>query len=33
LSLDGERPSIRTRAPHLGEHNALIGAPSGARRR
>jgi crotonobetainyl-CoA:carnitine CoA-transferase CaiB-like acyl-CoA transferase len=28
LSLDGERPSIRTRAPHLGEHNAAIGVPS-----
>ena len=24
LSLDGERPSIRTRAPKLGEHNATI---------
>ena len=24
LSLDGERPAIRTRAPKLGEHNAEI---------
>jgi crotonobetainyl-CoA:carnitine CoA-transferase CaiB-like acyl-CoA transferase len=24
LSLDGERPAIRTRAPRLGEHNATI---------
>ena len=24
LSLDGERPSIRTRAPKLGEHNATL---------
>ena len=24
LSLDGERPSIRTRAPKLGEHNAAV---------
>jgi len=24
LSLDGERPSIRTRAPKLGEHNAML---------
>jgi crotonobetainyl-CoA:carnitine CoA-transferase CaiB-like acyl-CoA transferase len=24
LSLDGERPSIRTRAPRLGEHNGLL---------
>jgi crotonobetainyl-CoA:carnitine CoA-transferase CaiB-like acyl-CoA transferase len=27
LSLDGERPTIRTRAPHLGEHNAAPGKP------
>jgi crotonobetainyl-CoA:carnitine CoA-transferase CaiB-like acyl-CoA transferase len=27
LSLDGERPAIRTRAPELGEHNAGIGEP------
>jgi crotonobetainyl-CoA:carnitine CoA-transferase CaiB-like acyl-CoA transferase len=27
LSLDGERPAIRTRAPTLGEHNARIGEP------
>ena len=27
LSLDGERPAIRTRAPTLGEHNAGLGAP------
>jgi crotonobetainyl-CoA:carnitine CoA-transferase CaiB-like acyl-CoA transferase len=27
LSLDGERPAIRTRAPSLGEHNAGLGAP------
>ncbi len=27
LSLDGQRPAIRTRAPQLGEHNALLGAP------
>jgi crotonobetainyl-CoA:carnitine CoA-transferase CaiB-like acyl-CoA transferase len=27
LSLDGRRPTIRTRAPTLGEHNALVGAP------
>jgi crotonobetainyl-CoA:carnitine CoA-transferase CaiB-like acyl-CoA transferase len=27
LSLDGRRPTIRTRAPTLGEHNALAGAP------
>jgi crotonobetainyl-CoA:carnitine CoA-transferase CaiB-like acyl-CoA transferase len=27
LSLDGQRPTIRTRAPTLGEHNALVGAP------
>jgi formyl-CoA transferase len=26
LSLDGVRPSIRTRAPRLGEHNAVFGA-------
>jgi crotonobetainyl-CoA:carnitine CoA-transferase CaiB-like acyl-CoA transferase len=26
LSLDGVRPSIRTRAPRLGEHNAVLGA-------
>jgi crotonobetainyl-CoA:carnitine CoA-transferase CaiB-like acyl-CoA transferase len=32
LSLDGQRPSIRTRAPHLGEHNASIGAPSDVER-
>jgi crotonobetainyl-CoA:carnitine CoA-transferase CaiB-like acyl-CoA transferase len=25
LSLDGQRPAIRTRAPSLGEHNALLG--------
>jgi crotonobetainyl-CoA:carnitine CoA-transferase CaiB-like acyl-CoA transferase len=25
LSLNGERPAIRTRAPGLGEHNALVG--------
>ena len=24
LSLDGERPGIRTRAPKLGEHNATV---------
>ena len=24
LSLDGQRPSIRTRAPKLGEHNAAV---------
>jgi crotonobetainyl-CoA:carnitine CoA-transferase CaiB-like acyl-CoA transferase len=24
LSLDGERPAIRTRAPRLGEHNATL---------
>ena len=30
LSLDGQRPAIRTRAPTLGEHNALIGAPQKA---
>jgi crotonobetainyl-CoA:carnitine CoA-transferase CaiB-like acyl-CoA transferase len=27
LSLDGERPAIRTRAPRLGEHNADAAAP------
>src|SRR6185369_121059 len=27
LSLDGERPGIRTRAPQLGEHNAQLDAP------
>jgi len=27
LSLDGERPAIRTRAPQLGEHNAGLDAP------
>jgi crotonobetainyl-CoA:carnitine CoA-transferase CaiB-like acyl-CoA transferase len=27
LSLDGQRPAIRTRAPRLGEHNADIGEP------
>lgn len=26
LSLDGQRPAIRSRAPTLGEHNALVGA-------
>jgi hypothetical protein len=26
LSLDGIRPSIRTRAPTLGEHNGVLGA-------
>jgi crotonobetainyl-CoA:carnitine CoA-transferase CaiB-like acyl-CoA transferase len=30
LSLDGQRPAIRARAPTLGEHNALIGAPQEA---
>jgi crotonobetainyl-CoA:carnitine CoA-transferase CaiB-like acyl-CoA transferase len=30
LSLDGERPSIRTRAPHLGEHNAAVGSRGAA---
>jgi hypothetical protein len=24
LSIDGERPNIRTRAPKLGQHNAAI---------
>jgi crotonobetainyl-CoA:carnitine CoA-transferase CaiB-like acyl-CoA transferase len=28
LSLDGKRPSISSRAPGLGEHNAALGAPS-----
>ncbi|MFZ1104206.1 MAG: hypothetical protein WAN86_15410, partial [Hyphomicrobiaceae bacterium] len=32
LSLDGQRPSINSRAPNLGEHNAAIGAPSSAER-
>jgi crotonobetainyl-CoA:carnitine CoA-transferase CaiB-like acyl-CoA transferase len=32
LSRGGQRPSIRTRAPQLGEHNDLIGTPSGAER-
>ena len=27
LSLDGERPAIRARAPQLGEHNAELDAP------
>jgi crotonobetainyl-CoA:carnitine CoA-transferase CaiB-like acyl-CoA transferase len=27
LSLDGKRPSISSRAPGLGEHNAALGAP------
>jgi crotonobetainyl-CoA:carnitine CoA-transferase CaiB-like acyl-CoA transferase len=27
LSLDGQRPTIRTRAPTLGQHNALVDAP------
>jgi crotonobetainyl-CoA:carnitine CoA-transferase CaiB-like acyl-CoA transferase len=27
LSLDGDRPGIRTRAPQLGEHNAELDAP------
>jgi crotonobetainyl-CoA:carnitine CoA-transferase CaiB-like acyl-CoA transferase len=27
LSLDGERPAIRSRAPQLGEHNAELDAP------
>jgi crotonobetainyl-CoA:carnitine CoA-transferase CaiB-like acyl-CoA transferase len=26
LSLDGQRPAIRTRAPRLGEHNATVGS-------
>ncbi|HWE18924.1 MAG TPA: CoA transferase [Hyphomicrobiaceae bacterium] len=30
LSLDGQRPNIRTRAPTLGEHNAQVGAPQKA---
>jgi crotonobetainyl-CoA:carnitine CoA-transferase CaiB-like acyl-CoA transferase len=31
LSFDGERPVIRTRAPELGEHNALLaGLPEAA---
>jgi crotonobetainyl-CoA:carnitine CoA-transferase CaiB-like acyl-CoA transferase len=33
LSLDGERPTIHTRAPQLGEHNANLGAPWGAKQR
>jgi crotonobetainyl-CoA:carnitine CoA-transferase CaiB-like acyl-CoA transferase len=32
LSLDGERPAIRTRAPQLGEHNALLGEAWGTKR-
>ena len=24
LSLNGQRPAIRTRAPELGEHNAML---------
>jgi len=24
LSIDGERPTIRTRAPKLGEHNGVV---------
>ena len=31
LSLDGERPPIRTRAPRLGEHNADAAAPPATR--
>ena len=27
VSLDGERPTVRHRAPELGEHNALFGLP------
>jgi crotonobetainyl-CoA:carnitine CoA-transferase CaiB-like acyl-CoA transferase len=33
LSLDGERPGIRTRAPNLGEHNALLGEVWGAKQK
>jgi len=33
LSLDGQRPTIRTRAPTLGEHNAMIDAPHKAGQR
>jgi crotonobetainyl-CoA:carnitine CoA-transferase CaiB-like acyl-CoA transferase len=30
ISLDGQRPSIRTRAPRLGEHNAAVGSRASA---
>jgi crotonobetainyl-CoA:carnitine CoA-transferase CaiB-like acyl-CoA transferase len=33
LSLDGERPAIRTRAPTLGEHNTTLGMPSDLKQR
>jgi crotonobetainyl-CoA:carnitine CoA-transferase CaiB-like acyl-CoA transferase len=32
LSLDGERPAIRARAPRLGEHNAIVSLDSRGKR-